>query len=274
MKARVKDVIRVMDELAPHSMSQEWDNSGLQIGHPEWPVREILVALDPLAEVVEFACANHADMLVTHHPLIFKPLRSIHVGTPAGKVIQTALAHELAVFSAHTNLDVAENGANDILARKLGLKEIEPLMSMDGKASFNHGEFRLSFGRAGTPDEALSLGRFAETVKRRLGLESIRVSGPQDLKISRVATCCGSGSGMMELFLSSGAQVFISGDLKYHDARDAEALGLALIDIGHFASEHLMIHGLAKALGDALANKGFEVEVNVCGLEKEPFRSC
>jgi putative NIF3 family GTP cyclohydrolase 1 type 2 len=123
-------------------------------------------------------------------------------------------------------------------------------------------------------DEPLPLGRFAEIVKLRLGLENLRVSGPENLEISRVATCCGSGSGMMELFLSSGAEVFISGDLKYHDARDAEALGVGLIDIGHFASEHLMIHALAKALGEGLLKQGFEVQVNPCSLEQEPFRSC
>jgi GTP cyclohydrolase I len=274
VKATVKDVIRAMDELAPSFLKEDWDNSGLQIGHPEWPVAKIMVALDPVLHVVEFACENHVDMLVTHHPLIFEPLRSINASTPGGKIIQTALAHKLAIFSAHTNLDMAKNGTNDILAERIGLKEIGPLMREDQDATHGNASSGYSFGRIGIPDKVLSLWQLAESIKRDLDMESVRVAGPSDLKITKVATCCGSGSGMMELFLSSDAQVFISGDLKYHDARDAEAMGVGLIDIGHFTSEYLMINALARDLNVVLVKQGFDVRISGCNLEKEPFRSC
>jgi len=274
VKATVKDVIRAMDVLAPLSLSKDWDNSGLQVGHPDWPVGKILVALDPVLEVVEFACENHVDMLVTHHPLFFTPLRSIRTDTPEGKMIQAALSHPLAVFSAHTNLDMAQNGVNDILAQKIGLKEIAPLFPKEQAVFDGNSKGRYSFGRIGFLGEEINLSGFAEIVKQRLSLESIRVAGNPRLKVTKAATCCGSGSGMMELFFSSGAQVFISGDLKYHDARDAEAMGLGLMDIGHFASEHIMIDALVSSLSEQLDGQGFEVEVFACDVEKEPFRVC
>ncbi|MBW2010938.1 MAG: Nif3-like dinuclear metal center hexameric protein, partial [Deltaproteobacteria bacterium] len=126
-------------------------------------------------------------------------------------------------------------------------------------------------GRIGELEKSTDLFSFALEIKKNLGLKSVKVAGEPGLKIKKVAVCSGSGSGMMEYFFSSGAQVYISGDLKYHDARDVEAVNLGLIDIGHFESERLIVGVLQKRLQKELSESGFTIKVEACGLEKNPF---
>ena len=271
MTATVSNIINAMENLAPKSLAEKWDNPGLQVGHPLWPVKRIWIALDPTPAVVKEACQNQVDMLVTHHPLLFSPLRSLDISTPIGDTLQLALSEKLAVFSAHTNLDVVQNGVNDTLANTLGLKNIVWLDGHPGNVDQLDMRQPFGFGRMGQLDEEMSLKDLAEWVKSKLEINPVRVSGNPDLMISQVATCCGSGSGLMQAFLSCGAPVFISGDLKYHDARDTEALGLGLIDIGHFASEHLVLETLSKELHKELAKHNFDVIIEICKIEKDPF---
>ena len=119
MASAVSDIIHVLDNLAPPALAEEWDNIGLQVGDPSWPVRHIWIALDPTLEVVDAACRRNVDLLITHHPLIFKPLKSIIFHTPLGKIIDLATRNHLAIFAAHTNLDSAIGGVNDILADRI-----------------------------------------------------------------------------------------------------------------------------------------------------------
>ncbi|MGD2038082.1 MAG: Nif3-like dinuclear metal center hexameric protein, partial [Desulfobacterales bacterium] len=122
MGATVAKIKQIMDELAPPLLAEEWDNVGLQIGDPRQPVRRIWVALDPTLHVVKAACQKKVDLLITHHPLIFRPLKTIDFDTPGGSIIQMAANHKLAIFSAHTNLDIVRDGVNDVLAQRLGLQ--------------------------------------------------------------------------------------------------------------------------------------------------------
>lgn len=124
---KVADIIRIIDQMAPRRLAEEWDNVGLHFGNPDWPVSTIFVSLDPTVQAVEAAAAAGADMLVTHHPLIFKPLKQINTGSPAGAVIDFAARNRIAVFCAHTNLDAAAGGINDVLAEKIGMKVTGPL---------------------------------------------------------------------------------------------------------------------------------------------------
>ena len=122
MGASVAQIIKILDKLAPPWLAEEWDNVGLQIGDPRRPVRRIWVALDPSQEVVQAACKKSVDLLITHHPLIFRPLKSIDFDTADGAIIQMAAQHQLAIFSAHTNLDIVRNGVNDVLAQRLDIQ--------------------------------------------------------------------------------------------------------------------------------------------------------
>jgi dinuclear metal center YbgI/SA1388 family protein len=273
MTATVADIIKVMETMAPLRLAEEWDNVGLQVGQLDWPVRSIWVALDPLYDVVDGACRNGVDLLITHHPLIFNPLRCINFDTPVGSVIQAAAGHKLAIFAAHTNFDSAADGINDLLAFRVGLADLKVLKRGDHPCedSATDDLQKQGLGRVGELEETMELLPLALSIKKKLGLKYIKIAGKPDLPVRRVAVCSGSGSGLMKDFFSSGAQVFISGDLRYHDAREVEALNLGIIDMGHFASEYLAIEVLAKRLDKILTADGKDVKVEACRLENDPF---
>ena len=278
MDASVAQIIKIMENLAPPWLAEDWDNAGLQIGNLQLPARRIWIALDPGPEVIETACKSKVDLLITHHPLIFKPLKSIDFNTPGGSIIQKAAQHNLAIYSAHTNLDIVNDGVNDILAQRLELKDLEILQAVrvetPGEVETDppvDSKTEYGIGRIGVLKKTSSLNSLAALVKSRLGLDFVKVAGDPEMKISRVAICSGSGSGLMQAFLSSEADVYISGDIHYHDARDAEYVQRAVIDIGHFASEHLMVEALADRLNQSSKEAGFSAEITACLSEKDPF---
>lgn len=278
----VGDIIRIAEELAPRELAESWDNVGLQVGSREWPVNSIWVALDPLPQVVTAACQADVDLLITHHPLIFKPLKSIDCTTPAGYIIQSALQHRMTIFSAHTNLDSATDGVNDTLARRVGLHHLSVLKQEahdTGRIVVNDDLDEQEpvavqgLGRTGDLSRTTTLASLAGEVKKSLGLKSVAIAGDPDLPVDKVALCSGSGASLLGDFFASSAQVYISGDLRYHDARDVEMAGRGLIDIGHFASEHLIVGVLAGKLAERLDKSGADVSVEACRLEEDPFKT-
>ena len=278
----LSDIIRIIDNLAPPFLAQEWDNCGLQLGDPAWPVTKIWVALDPTLQVVEAACAQKVDLLITHHPLIFKPLESIEFQTPLGAVINMATRHNLAIFAAHTNLDSTAGGLNDILARRLGLKDLKPLVPLEAGGEIKQfkddidplippRECKPGIGRVGHLGKAMDLKSLARAIKKKMGLKIIKFAGDPHLSIKKAAVCTGSGSSLLGNFFDSGAQVYISGDMRYHDARDVEAANLGIIDIGHFSSECFIAEDLAARLSTIFVKSGIEISVEACDIEKDPF---
>ncbi len=265
MIPEVKDVIRIMEEIAPSGLAEEWDNSGLQAGQPEGAVRKIWIALDPGTDVVDAACKNSVDLLITHHPLILKPIQSIDFSSHPGSVINAAAVHKLAVYAAHTSLDSVAGGLNDIFAEKIGLTSLQPL-DQTINSEKQHGP-----GRVGEFEKKVKLAKLAGKIKQALDISNVKMAGDPDLLVKKAAACTGSGSSMMNDFLASGAQAFISGDLKYHDARMAQEAGVGVIDMGHFASEHIIVSALSVRLSEALSRAGFDVKVEACGLETDPF---
>jgi dinuclear metal center YbgI/SA1388 family protein len=236
------------------------------------------VALDPSLQTIEESHNKNADMLITHHPLLFRPLTAIHFDTPIGSIIQRAVQYQMAIFAAHTNLDKTEDGLNDLLARRIGLQHLKVLqissVSENTSQSVNSPlapERVQGIGRVGEVKRAIELQNLATNIKKELNLQKIKFAGKPDLVITKAAVCTGSGSDLLKFFYASGAQVYISGDLKYHDARDIEAAGLGLIDIGHFASEHFVVAELVNRLGAILAERRLEVDVFACEIEEDPF---
>jgi dinuclear metal center YbgI/SA1388 family protein len=271
MAVTVSDIVHVMDQIAPPYLAEDWDNAGLQIGDHQWPVRTVAVALDPSLEVIKEARDKNADLLITHHPLIFRPLPRIDFGTPIGAIIKTAAKYQMAIFAAHTNLDKSEGGSNDLLARRIGLQDLKFLQYSNDVYPLFSIDHRQGIGRVGVLKKAIELQALALKVKTEFHLQHIKFVGRPDLVITKVAVCTGSGSSLLNSFYSSGAQAYISGDLKYHDARDVEAAGLGLIDMGHFSSEYLVVKELVKRLTHLLAEKQLQVEVRACEIEKDPF---
>lgn len=261
MQASVGDIIAIMeDQIAPPSQAEPWDHVGLCAGDRAWPARRVWVALDPLAEVVEAALADKAGLLICHHPLLFAGIHGVDLSTPAGRIIASAISGKMAIYCAHTNLDKAAGGTTDVLSRRIGLSG---RFGLDAS-----GPFLACVGALPLETDLCTL---AALVKKQVGAQAVRFAGPPGLRVKRAAVCAGSGASLIADFLASDAEVFITGDLRYHDARTIREHGKGCVDIGHFASEHLVVEPLAEALGVLAAGHGFEVSIVPCCLEKEPF---
>ena len=264
MTTRVQNIIDGLEALAPGHLAEDWDNVGLQVGHPEWPAGKVLVALDPSPAVVEEAIREDATTIVTHHPLIFRPLRCLNLSTATGRLIQRLVDKRVAVITAHTNLDSVSGGVNDVLVEMLALQNVTVLQPL---ADDQH----TGLGRVGALPQPVDFESLVRDIKARLALNHIRYAGQPDAPVRRVAVCSGSGGSLIEQFLESSADVYVTGDVRYHDAREIEAHRRGVIDIGHFESEHIIVRRLAKLLGDRLLQEGLGAVVQASTCEEPPF---
>lgn len=223
---KVKDIIRVIEEFAPLSLQEGWDNSGLCIGSPEDVVSSVLLGLDCTPELVDEAIACGADMIVTHHPLIFSGLKKISPDNPVGEAVIKAIKAGISIYAAHTSADKVIAGVSGAMAARLGLEDVQ-ILDEDGEGT--------GLGVVGNLPEPLSSEEVVKLVKKSFGLKAMRASKPVDGKISRVAMCGGSGGSLIGAAMKSGAQLYISGDISYHNffTRD----GFMIMDIGHYESE-------------------------------------
>lgn len=246
MKHTVWEFCESMEKLAPRGLALEWDNVGLQVGDADKQVSTVLVTLTITAEVLAKAVAEKVDLIIAHHPVIFKPLQAIRTDQPQGALLAAALKHDISLYVAHTNLDQAPSGLNDWLAQELGLSDVKVLVPGPTSES--------GLGRVGTIPEK-DLGDLAHELEQLWGCV-VRTVGDPTTKISTLAVVGGSGGDFIRQAKEAGAQCLITGDVSYHDALDAEALGLALLDAGHFATEKIMVREVAAFLrsefGDAL----------------------
>ncbi|MGC9318468.1 MAG: Nif3-like dinuclear metal center hexameric protein [Armatimonadota bacterium] len=251
------DVIAHVEALAPPETAQEWDNVGLQVGSPDTPVSTVLVCLEVTADVVDEALQAGAELIVAHHPLIFRPMPAVRTDLPLGALIERLLGEGIAVYAAHTNLDAAAGvGTAATLAQLLGLADIVPLMETD----------EADLGLVGTLAEEMSLCGVAEEIGELLGASQVTVVG-EDAAVRRVAVVPGSGGDAVSA-AASVADVLVCGDLTHHDALDALALGLAVIDPGHYATERPVVGRLAHALRERL---GSGVTVVESAVVTDPF---
>lgn len=268
--ATVADVLKALETFAPIALAEEWDNPGLQVGDPAQPVTKIWTALDPMPEIIAKATAARCDLLLTHHPLFFRPVKNLDLSQALIRGAATALKSNLAIVAAHTNLDSAQSGVNYLLAEKIGLLDIEALIPAD--TAFCSADTPTGLGRVGRLPEAMSLGALATKINDIFGGGTVRAAGNLDLTVERVAVCGGSGGSLLPEFKQSGAKAFISGDFSYHQALEAEPGGYGLIDLGHFRSEHIVVEPLAALLKNALMKLGFDVTVEAYKAQKEPFK--
>ena len=248
---KCQDVMQAMERIAPRRLAEEWDNPGLLVGSPHDEVRKILVALDVREETVERAIEDGCDLIVAHHPLIFRALKALRTDDATGCKIARLIKADIAVFAAHTNLDSAAGGVNDVLAERLELHDVAPLV--EGAADSEPG-----LGRIGSLRAEFSLEDFAALVKEKLGLSSMRIACAGERRISRVALCGGSGAEFVGRAAAKGADAYVTGDVKYHDAERAIGLGIHVLDAGHFATEQPIVARLAERLKKELGN-GVEI---------------
>ena len=236
---KVQSIADALNRWAPSKLAEEWDNVGLLTGDPSAGVEKILVCLDAGLGAIERAVEIGAQMIVAHHPMIFRPIKNIRLDRPLGRRLSLLLKNDIAVFAAHTNLDSALDGVNDVLASKLGLIEVKPL----GEASDEP-----SLGRLGRLVEPMSAAEFAAHVKRALGADYVRLSDAGSFEIKKVGICGGAGADFIMRAKFYGADAFVTGDVKYHEAQTAIDNGIHVIDAGHFATEHPIVEVIAARL--------------------------
>ncbi len=240
----VKDVRNYIESLAPSSMKMDWDNVGLLCGDPDCPVHKILVALDPFESVCYEAYDMGADLIVTHHPLIFQAPTSITTQTSIGRSIMFLCEKGISAINAHTNLDCAPGGVNDILAQTLELDNIEVISPTGTDADGNP----WGLLRMGTFDTELSI--FLAHVKHKLKTPMLRyVNGGK--KVHRIAVGGGACASELQQAYQAGCDTFVTADVRYNQFWDAKDLGMNLIDAGHFHTENPVCAHLAAQLSAA-----------------------
>lgn len=270
MQTTLADVVRVLDDLYPPATAQSWDQVGLVSGDPSQPVRRIHFALDPTLAVVEEARALGADLLVTHHPLLLRGIHSVATTGAKGATVTALVVNDLALYVAHTNADVARPGVNDALAAACGLTDVEPLAVVEGQA----------LGRVGRLDRPVTLAEFTTSLQAALPRSpgGIRVAGPPDARVQRVAVMGGAGDDLFDQVRASGVDVYVTADLRHHPVLEAreEARGGTpyIVDAGHWATETLWLEGAAERVRTAVAASGDEaskVETHISTLRTDPW---
>ena len=270
-------VLAAVERLWPASLAESWDAVGPVAGRPEAPVRRILWAVDPVQAVADEAVEVGADLLLTHHPLLLRGATSMaatgHGGAFKGRVLHTLVENRVALLAAHTNADAAVGGVSDVLARTLGLVDLEPLAPSAG------GSAAEGIGRVGRLPEPLSLAAFAALVHGVLPAVAagVRVAGEAGAVVERVAVCGGAGDSLFDAVRAARADVYVTADLRHHPASEArEAAALTggrpfLVDVSHWASEWLWLPVGAAALEEALRASGRGVASIVSTRVSDPW---
>ena len=240
--ATVNDILQFVETLAPRELKMDWDNVGLLCGSKNAEVTRILVALDPFEGVCKEAADTGAQLIVTHHPLVFQAPTAITDETSVGRSIMLLCRHGISAINAHTNLDCAEGGVNDVLAARLGLETITPINDL------------LRMGEV----TEQPLPEFLATVKKNLGCKGLRYAD-SGKPVHKVAVGGGSCAGGMMEAIDAGCDTFVTADIKYNQFWDAHDLGLNLIDAGHFHTENPVVAVLAEKIAAAFP----EVEVKI-----------
>ena len=233
-----REIINIIEETYPRQAALSWDNVGLLVGRSQKEVKKIYVALDATDEVIEQVIAEQADMLITHHPLIFSSLKTITDEQFIGSRVVTLLQHDISYYAMHTNYDVL--GMADLSAQMMGLQEVEILEVTNEDA-------QQGIGRIGSL-RPLTLSECCELVKEKFGLQTVALFGEKERQVKRIAISPGSGKSIIDIALQKGAEVLITGDIPHHEGIDAVAQGLAIIDAGHYGLEHIFMEDMATFL--------------------------
>jgi dinuclear metal center YbgI/SA1388 family protein len=260
----IGEIVERLEVFAPPALAEDWDNVGLLVGAPDWPATRILTCLTITPATVAEALAERVELIVSHHPLPFQPLKTITPATTAGRMLLQLIGAKIGVYSPHTAFDSAQAGINQHLAIGLGFQQIEPLIPLDGEPDADVGT-----GRVGSVAEGLSLLELAERVKAFLGVKSVRVVGGDEQTIHQVAIACGSGGTLLPAAIASGCDGFVTGEIGFHGCLEAEARGIGLVLPGHFASERFALLSLADYIREQISG----IEVWASRRECDPLRS-
>lgn len=227
MSVKAKDLIRLVEEIAPEESQESWDNSGLQIGDRERTVKGVLLAMDISDKSVDYAIDNNLNFILAHHPFFFGDIRSIDYSSYKGQLIKKIIKNDIFIYSAHTNLDASSYGVNFELAKRIGLINIK---------KFSEYIEGMGIGVLGQLDD-LEFEEFLKSLEILVDRNYIRLYGRKKERINKVAVVGGSGTFALDLAKNLGVDTVVTGDVKYHDGQKAYENDLLLVDIGHFHSE-------------------------------------
>ncbi len=263
MAIEIEELCMILNTISPENLSETWDHSGIQLKTGLKHIATILVSLDITEEVIDEAVLCKADMIITHHPLIFSELYKIDNNTVIGSSIIKLIKANISVYASHTAFDNAKDGNNDYLAKLLGCDSV--IFLNEGAEEENSSKL----GRICRLDSPITLTEMAKKIKKVLSIEAPLncVGNPQSL-VQKVAICTGAGADLIDYAKAAGCDLFITGDVRYHDAQRAKGIGLALIDAGHYHTEKIFIKNMANQLRDKIKNKATILESKV---DQNPF---
>ena len=266
MAVSLKSAVEVFEKLWPVSLAEDWDVVGLVSGSTHQEIKSVLLTVDVTSEVVDYAKQVGAELIFAHHPMLLRGVTSIAEDTAKGKVLSELVRSNIAVYSAHTNADSVETGTSAVIAKALGLINSRPLATSAVPTQ--------GIGQIGDIG-SMTLGELASKLNDLLPptATGVRVAGPFDRKVSKVALCAGAGDSYSLMALDQGADVFITSDLKHHNSQEilelakARNVDFALIDISHWAAEFVWLETAKQELEEALPQASFEV----CDIRTDVF---
>ena len=265
----LREVVAALERLYPPDTAVSWDRVGLVTGDLDQPVSLVHFAVDPTLAVIDEARAAGADLLLTHHPLLLRGVHSVATTSAKGSSVTSLILNDIALYVAHTNADVASPGVCDALASACALVDVGPL-EVDQHTGIGH-------GRVGSLAQPLTLREFVQRLSAVLpqAVGGIRVAGPADALVSRVAVVGGAGDDRFDAVRASGADVYVTADLRHHPALEAreEARGGPpyLVDAGHWATEWLWLQSARSELVRELGRRGTSLDTHICTLRTDPW---
>ena len=257
-----REIIKEIEARFPKHYAMEWDNVGLQVGRSDKEVKRIYLALDATDEVIEEAADWGADMLITHHPMIFSPIKKIHNLDFVGGRILKLIQNDISYYAMHTNYDVL--GMAELSGDKMNMKDAE-ILEVTAEGDIGKEDEPEGIGRVSDLEIPMTLRECCEDVKDAFHLGAVKVFGNLEDKVKRIAICPGSGKSVIQAALDKHADVLITGDIGHHDAIDAAAQGMVIIDAGHYGLEHIFIPFMAEYV--ARVSEG-------CGSDHSSVSAC
>lgn len=260
---KIADFIHIMEEIAPVELKESYDNVGLMVGDREREVTRILVALDCTMDVINEAEEIGAELILSHHPLIFHKPSSVTEDTLQGRKIRALVKNDIALYSSHTNWDTVKDGLNDTFAGILGFNESRIMET-------NSHDSSCGIGRIVTLKESRLLKDIIKEVKEKLDLQYLRYAGNPGKQIKKIALINGSGEDFFDTAFKMEADLVITGDTTYHFVSDYNEMGLSIMDIGHYNSEWPLVKRLAVLVSEKLKENGIEVVIS--RETKDPYK--
>lgn len=262
----VRDFLTILQQVTPESLAEDWDNVGLLVGDPLQSVHRVLLALDPTCSLIDRAAADQYDLVVTHHPVIFRPLKAVRTDTPSGRFIANATRHRISVIACHTNLDSIPGGVSDHLVQALGVVDSRPLVTSRKGCGLDCG-----LGRIGAYTAPVEAETFLARLRQACEPPWILEAGQRPEQVTTVAVCGGSCSDLAETALNQGADVFVTAEVKHSVACWAADAGFWLLDAGHFATEYPAIALFRDTLRQLAAERAWDLIIDTI-VEQSPLK--